>query len=199
MFDRCTELDAAALPALNRLPPSCNAHQWLTALPSPPPLVQKPERDGAGGGSAAAAARGAAAGHQPHGASEDSGAGKWLFMGCPGGILVAGNACKLCVRTPRCFACGLHCCCLPRNQPPLICSSPCLQRAKPGSRLRKMPILQGVSSVLRPGRLTLLLGPPGAGKSTLLRALSGQLKRESRLKVGHLPSSCAALCCGMLR
>jgi ABC-type multidrug transport system ATPase subunit len=40
-------------------------------------------------------------------------------------------------------------------------------------------MLDGVSGVLKPGRLTLLLGPPGAGKSTLLRTLSGQLKDKT--------------------
>ncbi|CAI5491780.1 unnamed protein product, partial [Closterium sp. Naga37s-1] len=38
---------------------------------------------------------------------------------------------------------------------------------------RPYPILHGCSGVLRPGRMTLLLGPPGAGKSTLLQALAG--------------------------
>ena len=55
---------------------------------------------------------------------------------------------------------------------------------RPSSRMRKVHILENVSSVLKPGRITLLLGPPGAGKSTLLRALSGQLKGEKTLKVG---------------
>lgn len=70
------------------------------------------------------------------------------------------------------------------------------QRAKPGSRLQRVPILRNVSSVLRPGRLTLLLGPPGSGKSMLMRALCGQLKRESRLKVTgklHALRRCAVL------
>ena len=40
-------------------------------------------------------------------------------------------------------------------------------------------MLEDVSGVLKPGRLTLLLGPPGAGKSTLLRVLSGQQKDET--------------------
>ncbi|CAI5970638.1 unnamed protein product, partial [Closterium sp. NIES-65] len=45
-------------------------------------------------------------------------------------------------------------------------------RVVPDSR-RPYPILHGCSGVLRPGRMTLLLGPPGAGKSTLMQALAG--------------------------
>ena len=33
--------------------------------------------------------------------------------------------------------------------------------------------------VLKPGRLTLLLGPPGSGKSTLLKAVGGKLGNTS--------------------
>ena len=33
--------------------------------------------------------------------------------------------------------------------------------------------------VLKPGRLTLLLGPPGSGKSTLLKAIAGKLGNTS--------------------
>ncbi len=33
--------------------------------------------------------------------------------------------------------------------------------------------------VLKPGRLTLLLGPPGSGKSTLLKAIGGKLSNTS--------------------
>ncbi|KAK7321500.1 hypothetical protein VNO77_32212 [Canavalia gladiata] len=36
-------------------------------------------------------------------------------------------------------------------------------------------ILDNISGVIMPGRMTLLLGPPGAGKSTLLTALAGKL------------------------
>jgi len=45
-----------------------------------------------------------------------------------------------------------------------------------------MAILNNVSGVLKPGRTTLLLGPPAAGKSTLLKALAGKLQHGS-LKV----------------
>ncbi|CAI5967831.1 unnamed protein product [Closterium sp. NIES-64] len=45
-------------------------------------------------------------------------------------------------------------------------------RVVPDSR-RPYPILHGCSGVLRPGRMTLLLGPPGAGKSTLMQTLAG--------------------------
>lgn len=36
-------------------------------------------------------------------------------------------------------------------------------------------ILNGLSGTIKPGRLTLLLGPPSSGKTTLLKALSGKL------------------------
>ncbi|XP_023634094.1 ABC transporter G family member 42 isoform X1 [Capsella rubella] len=36
-------------------------------------------------------------------------------------------------------------------------------------------ILKGVSGIIRPKRMTLLVGPPGCGKTTLLLALSGRL------------------------
>ncbi|XP_024516623.1 ABC transporter G family member 31 [Selaginella moellendorffii] len=41
-------------------------------------------------------------------------------------------------------------------------------------------ILKDVSGVIKPGRMTLLLGPPGAGKSTLLVALAGKLEADLR-------------------
>jgi energy-coupling factor transporter ATP-binding protein EcfA2 len=47
----------------------------------------------------------------------------------------------------------------------------------------KLTILDGLSGVLRPGRYTLLLGPPGAGKSVLLKALAGKVKAEEGLRV----------------
>ncbi|GJP35639.1 hypothetical protein CLOM_g20158, partial [Closterium sp. NIES-68] len=47
----------------------------------------------------------------------------------------------------------------------------------PDSRQR-LPILNGCSGILKPGRLTLLLGPPGAGKSTLLQALAALLPKD---------------------
>ncbi len=40
-------------------------------------------------------------------------------------------------------------------------------------------ILDDISGTLRPGRITLLLGPPGAGKSTLLNALAGRLQKTA--------------------
>lgn len=50
---------------------------------------------------------------------------------------------------------------------------------------QKMPVklLEGVNGVIKPGRLTLLLGPPGAGKSVLLQALSGRLREHKGLRI----------------
>ncbi|CAF2089792.1 unnamed protein product [Brassica napus] len=48
------------------------------------------------------------------------------------------------------------------------------------SKKATISILKDVSGIIKPGRLTLLLGPPGSGKSTLLKALSGKI--ESGLK-----------------
>ncbi|KAI4973612.1 hypothetical protein ZWY2020_041393 [Hordeum vulgare] len=39
----------------------------------------------------------------------------------------------------------------------------------------KLTILDDVSGIVKPGRMTLLLGPPASGKSTLLLALAGKL------------------------
>ncbi|KAL6560638.1 drug-responsive transcription factor pdr3 [Orobanche gracilis] len=42
-------------------------------------------------------------------------------------------------------------------------------------------ITKDVSGVLKPGRMTLLLGPPGCGKTTLLKALSGNLDKSLKV------------------
>lgn len=44
---------------------------------------------------------------------------------------------------------------------------------------KQVTIIDGASGVLRPGRFTLLLGPPSSGKTTFLRTLAG-LARHSR-------------------
>ncbi|KDP36994.1 hypothetical protein JCGZ_06050 [Jatropha curcas] len=49
------------------------------------------------------------------------------------------------------------------------------------SRKRPLTILKDVSGVIKPSRLTLLLGPPSSGKTTLLLALAGKL--DPSLKV----------------
>ena len=45
-------------------------------------------------------------------------------------------------------------------------------------------ILENMSGVIHPGRMTLLLGPPGSGKSTLLQALAGKYHHNRQLQVG---------------
>ena len=52
------------------------------------------------------------------------------------------------------------------------------------SATTRLVILDNVSGVLKPARLTLLLGPPASGKSTLLKALSGRLEHAG-LQVTH--------------
>ncbi|KAL7195797.1 hypothetical protein ACSBR1_035934 [Camellia fascicularis] len=49
------------------------------------------------------------------------------------------------------------------------------------SKKRKIQILNDVSGILKPSRMTLLLGPPGAGKTTLLLALAGKLDKNLRV------------------
>ncbi|KAG6389523.1 hypothetical protein SASPL_150993 [Salvia splendens] len=52
------------------------------------------------------------------------------------------------------------------------------------SRKKPLPILHDVSGIIKPGRMTLLLGPPSSGKTMLLLALAGKLDPE--LKVSGL-------------
>ncbi|XP_022752605.1 pleiotropic drug resistance protein 2-like [Durio zibethinus] len=49
------------------------------------------------------------------------------------------------------------------------------------SKKRVVKILQGVSGVLKPSRMTLLLGPPASGKTTLLQTLAGKPKDDIRI------------------
>uniref|UniRef100_A0A5B6YKZ5 Putative ABC transporter G family member 32 n=1 Tax=Davidia involucrata TaxID=16924 RepID=A0A5B6YKZ5_DAVIN len=48
-------------------------------------------------------------------------------------------------------------------------------------RRRKLTILDDVSGIIRPSRLTLLLGPPSSGKTTLLLALAGHLGHDLQM------------------
>ncbi|CAN6247786.1 unnamed protein product [Urochloa humidicola] len=56
------------------------------------------------------------------------------------------------------------------------------------SNKRNITILKNVSGVLKPSRMTLLLGPPSSGKSTLMRALTGKL--DKNLKVSGSITYC---------
>ncbi|KAI4304728.1 hypothetical protein MLD38_040203 [Melastoma candidum] len=49
------------------------------------------------------------------------------------------------------------------------------------SKKRLVKILQNVSGIIKPSRMTLLLGPPGAGKTTLLQALAGKSDKDLRI------------------
>ncbi|KAI5417837.1 variant 2, ABC transporter G member 37, partial [Lathyrus oleraceus] len=46
------------------------------------------------------------------------------------------------------------------------------------SQETKLGILKDVSGIIKPARLTLLLGPPSCGKTTLLMALAGKLDQS---------------------
>ncbi|CAO2839377.1 unnamed protein product [Amaranthus hypochondriacus] len=49
------------------------------------------------------------------------------------------------------------------------------------SKKRTLKILQDVSGIVKPSRMTLLLGPPGAGKTTFLQALAGRLDKDLKV------------------
>lgn len=46
----------------------------------------------------------------------------------------------------------------------------------------KLTILKNVSGIIKPSRMTLLLGPPSSGKTTLLLALAGKLDTDLRVE-----------------
>ncbi|KAL6336669.1 hypothetical protein AAG906_035983 [Vitis piasezkii] len=56
------------------------------------------------------------------------------------------------------------------------------------SKKRKIQILKDVSGIVKPSRMTLLLGPPSSGKTTLLLALAGKLDHD--LKVSGKVTYC---------
>ncbi|KAH7846162.1 hypothetical protein Vadar_010629 [Vaccinium darrowii] len=49
------------------------------------------------------------------------------------------------------------------------------------NRKKPFPILHDVSGIIKPGRMTLLLGPPSSGKTTLLLALAGKLDKDLKV------------------
>ncbi|KAK8643305.1 hypothetical protein V6N13_012608 [Hibiscus sabdariffa] len=49
------------------------------------------------------------------------------------------------------------------------------------SKKRVVNILRDVSGIVKPSRMTLLLGPPGSGKTTLLQALAGKTDTDLRI------------------
>ncbi|CAL5352643.1 unnamed protein product [Camellia sinensis] len=56
------------------------------------------------------------------------------------------------------------------------------------SKKRVIKILHDVNGIIKPSRMTLLLGPPGSGKTTLLKALAG--KSDDNLKISGKVTYC---------
>lgn len=50
------------------------------------------------------------------------------------------------------------------------------------SKKRVVKILKDVSGIVKPSRMTLLLGPPASGKTTLLQALAGKMDKDLRME-----------------
>lgn len=48
---------------------------------------------------------------------------------------------------------------------------------------KRVTLLDGANGVIKPGKFTLLLGPPGSGKSLLLQILSGRLRLHKDLRM----------------
>ncbi|KAH7532597.1 hypothetical protein FEM48_Zijuj04G0038300 [Ziziphus jujuba var. spinosa] len=61
----------------------------------------------------------------------------------------------------------------------IICGMTQITRCK--SQVKKLEILKDVSGIIKPSRLTLLLGPPGCGKTTLLQSLAGILNHSLKV------------------
>ena len=108
------------------------------------------------------------------------------------GTFLLSRAC--CRRQVFCAAsCDTLSCCEESQRSCGCCFQVLLQRLRvmPSTK-KQISILSGLSGTIKPGRLTLLLGPPSSGKTTLLKALSGKLK-SAGLKVSNVLELCMKL------
>jgi ABC-type multidrug transport system ATPase subunit/ABC-type multidrug transport system permease subunit len=61
-----------------------------------------------------------------------------------------------------------------------LCSSLLCQG---GLKTAPLTILDNITGMLKPGRLTLVMGPPGSGKSVFMQVLCGRLEASSKLQI----------------
>ena len=70
---------------------------------------------------------------------------------------------------------------------PPMCATPLFWfldiRMQGGLKTKNVKVLKNMNGRLRPGSITLLLGPPGSGKSVFMQALSGRLQTGDGTRV----------------
>jgi ABC-type multidrug transport system fused ATPase/permease subunit len=77
-------------------------------------------------------------------------------------------------------------CLLPFSRSPSSSPPSAMQGLIFSPKKQEIKLVDGVNGILKPGRMTLLLGPPSSGKSTFLKMLSGRLSPKYVKQSGTL-------------